>query len=252
MPPATAPQLSGVRYISFDLYGTLLRYDDLDRSWQDWQARLHLHLVRHGMQLSMEDFQAACRRFFQGNLAPLEGLSVLERRILQLAERCGVTLPAGAVSGIADECCHAWQQSITPDPESPRALAALAERFPLFLVSNFDHPRHVRRLLEELGLAGFFQEILLSGEQGVKKPDATLFAGLREKYRIGPFQCAHVGDSIEDYHFAVNTEMVPVMLGEERRINGSIDFMENEACLVSGAHHAASLKHVVAVLSDSI
>jgi hypothetical protein len=59
-----------------------------------------------------------------------------------------------------------------------------------------------------------------------------------------------VGDSIDDYQFALNTGMVPVMVGPERRINGHIDFLENETHTVSGAHHAPRLRHVVEVLSS--
>ncbi|MBN1205481.1 MAG: HAD-IA family hydrolase [Myxococcaceae bacterium] len=239
-----------LRAISFDLYGTLLRYDDLDQSWRDWNAALHGHLKRHGLGLAEEEFSRVCQRFFHGNAARLEALSVFESRLLRMTERLGLTLPASELARIADDACQAWQQSISLDPECREVLEALAGRYALFLVSNFDHPRHVRRLLEEQGLTGFFQDILISGEHGVKKPDAAFFAPLRDRHAIAPSECAHVGDSLDDYQFALNTGMVPVMLGPERRINGSIDFLENEALTVSGAHHAERLRHIVEVISS--
>lgn len=236
-------------YVSFDLYGTLLRYDDLERSWRDWQVTLHAHLTRHGLELAPEDFPAVCRGFFSGNLPAREGHSVFESRLLALAERLGLALEGRHVGEIADDCCHAWQQSTTLDPDCVETLSHLAERHSLFLVSNFDHPRHVRRLLGELGLSDFFQELVISGEHGVKKPEAALFAPLAEKYAIAPRQCLHVGDSIEDYHFALNAHLVPVLLGEEQRINGRIDYLENEPCTVSGVWHAARLVDVIDIAS---
>jgi putative hydrolase of the HAD superfamily len=239
-----------LRAISFDLYGTLLRYDDLNRSWRDWNVTLHGHLTRHGVEIAAEEFSQVCQGFFHGNASRLETLSVFESRLLRLAERLGLTLPAMEVAHIADDACHAWQQSISLDPECHETLETLANRYPLFLVSNFDHPRHVRRLLEEHELTGFFRDILISGEHGVKKPDAALFTPLTNRHAVSPDQCAHVGDSVEDYQFALNTGMVPVMLGPERRINGSIDFLKNEARTVSGAHHAERLGQVVEVISS--
>lgn len=239
-----------MRYISFDLYGTLLRYDDLDGAWRDWHATLHAELARHGVRMEAEELARVCARFFQEDIAVLEGHSVFESRLFRLAERLDCSLSADGVARIADACCAAWQQSIMPDPDCVETLQALAGRHTLFLISNFDHPRHVRRLLGEVGILPFFAEILISGEQGVKKPNAALFRRLKEKYEVGPYECIHVGDSIEDYHFAVNSELVPVLLGEERTINGWIDFRENATCRVQGAHYAARLKDVVETISN--
>ena len=250
MAPSTPPRTSSLLAISFDLYGTLLRYDDLDRSWRDWNTTLHEQLTQQGTAISAEELPKVCRGFFDGNHSPVGAFSVLESRIAQLAERLGATLSAPAVAHIADECCHAWQRSISLDPECHETLEALAGRYRLFLVSNFDHPRHARQVLDTHGLAGFFEDILISGEQGLKKPDEALFGKLRDKHGVESSQCAHVGDSIDDYQFALNSGIVPVMLGEQQRINGKIDFMENESRTVSGAYHAARLRHVVEVISS--
>lgn len=237
--------MPAILYISFDLYGTLMRYDDLARSWQDWRTMLHSHTARLGVTLGAEDFDAVCRGFFAGNPPTVKGLSVFECRLRLLAEHLGLAIQDHDLVRLADDCCQAWQQSISLDSRCIDTLEYLAAHYTLFLVSNFDHPRHVRRLLDKLRLTTLFREVLISGEHGVKKPNPALFAPLRAQYQIQPWECAHVGDSLEDYEFAINSRMVPVMLGNERYINKRIDYMEREICTIYDAHHASTMDQLI-------
>ena len=54
-------------------------------------------------------------------------------------------------------------------------LGELQGRYKLALISNFDHPPHVHRLLDELALRPFFDAVVVSGDVGVKKPDPAIF-----------------------------------------------------------------------------
>ena len=84
-----------------------------------------------------------------------------------------------------------WDQ--VPDDVVP-ALEALACRYRLALVSNSNGT--VRRKLERVGLARFFETIVDSHEEGIEKPDPRLFALALERMGRGAraAESAYVGD----------------------------------------------------------
>jgi putative hydrolase of the HAD superfamily len=72
------------------------------------------------------------------------------------------------------------------------ALAALSRRYRLGVVSNANGT--VRRKLERVGLARFFETVVDSAEEGVEKPDARLFHIALERLGVRPEHSAYVGD----------------------------------------------------------
>lgn len=83
-------------------------------------------------------------------------------------------------------------------PDVPEALAALeAGGVRLGVVSNWDH--RLPGVLEELGLAGFFDAIVYSSAVGVEKPDGRIFAEALSRLGVPAEAALHVGDSrLED------------------------------------------------------
>jgi putative hydrolase of the HAD superfamily len=83
-------------------------------------------------------------------------------------------------------------------PEVPEALSALAAAgVRLGVVSNWDH--RLPGVLEELGLAGFFDAVVYSSAVGVEKPDRRIFAEALSRLGVLPEAALHVGDSrLED------------------------------------------------------
>ncbi len=72
------------------------------------------------------------------------------------------------------------------------ALAALSSRYRLGVVSNANGT--VRRKLERVGLARFFETVVDSAEEGSEKPDARLFHVALERLGVRAEHAAHVGD----------------------------------------------------------
>ena len=68
----------------------------------------------------------------------------------------------------------------------------------LGIISNFDSRLH--RVLDALGLEGYFQSVTLSTEVGAAKPSPEIFQVALAKHSCMPQQAWHVGDSeAEDY-----------------------------------------------------
>lgn len=62
----------------------------------------------------------------------------------------------------------------------------------LAVVSNFD--TRLRPLLRDLGLAKFFDAIIISAEVGVEKPNPVIFEEACEQLGVLPSEAVHIGD----------------------------------------------------------
>ena len=203
-----------VRGVFFDLYGTLLAYGDMRAAWDAWLDAFQASLGRHGLAQSREAFAMRCHRFFERAEPPAlgNGLTVFERRIQVLCNELGLGVEANALPAIAADSAAAWQRYVRPDPESRPVLQALRRRYRLALISNFDHPPHVHRVLAECGLGDAFDVIIVSAEVGVKKPDPEIFRIALERTGLEPGRVIHVGDTDEDVHGAVRAGIRPILI----------------------------------------
>lgn len=203
-----------VRAVFFDLYGTLLEYGDMRAAWNAWLDAFHASLTRRGLVQSREAFALRCHRFFErpepsalGN-----GLTAFERRIQALCYELGLAVEAGALPDIAATSAAAWQRYVRPDPESRPVLQALQRRYRLALISNFDHPPHVRRVVRECGLEDAFDTIIVSAEVEAKKPDPEIFRIAMERTGVQPGSVVHVGDTDEDVQGAILAGIRPILI----------------------------------------
>ena len=74
------------------------------------------------------------------------------------------------------------------------ALAALSEHgYRLGLISNFE--RWLEEMLVELEVGHIFDVAVISGIEGVEKPDATIYRRALDKAGVAPDRAVHVGDS---------------------------------------------------------
>ena len=201
--------------IYFDLYGTLLIYGDMDRAWSDWLTAFYDLLKAQGFNHSRATFSQACNGFFSAP-APADkdgDLTVLERRIQRLCARYNQQLRAAELRHIADRIAAAWQSHISIDPEAMPVLMDLKQRGKTVgLVSNFDHPSHVHRILSENGWADVFDTIIISSEVGVKKPDPAIFALALQQTGIAPADAVYVGDTQDDVAGAIAAGIQPIII----------------------------------------
>ena len=93
------------------------------------------------------------------------------------------------------------------------ALADLADRFPVVLVSNFDDGAACRRLLESRGIAPYLTGILISEEVGLRKPDRILFERAADLAGCACEEMLFIGDSpLDDIEGARAVGMRPIWI----------------------------------------
>jgi putative hydrolase of the HAD superfamily len=198
--------------IFFDLYGTLLVYGNMKQAWSDWLSTFYDLLKKRGLNISKEAFSKECDGFFTTS-EPVDGgdhLTALECRIKSLCQ--DLQLGQKELRHIADTIAEAWQIHISIDPETIPVLTALKQNKTIGLVSNFDHPPHVRDILADYKLESFFDTIIISGDVGVKKPNPAIFSFALEQTGLSKNEVIYVGDTNEDVDGAMAAGIRPIFL----------------------------------------
>lgn len=86
-----------------------------------------------------------------------------------------------------------WQTFGTTKP----ALEMLKERgYTLGIISNWD--LSARNVIEQNGMTDYFDEIIISAEVGVEKPDSRIFQLALEKFKVPSKQVLYIGDNYYD------------------------------------------------------
>jgi putative hydrolase of the HAD superfamily len=99
----------------------------------------------------------------------------------------------------------------------PAVLERLRESgLVLGVVSNFEE--WLERLLEQLGVRAYFSVAVVSGVEGVEKPDPRIFELAMERVGVTPEASVYVGDNPEfDVDPALEAGMYPVLLDRRER-----------------------------------
>jgi putative hydrolase of the HAD superfamily len=174
-----------VRALFFDVGGTLLR------PWPSVGAIYASLANRHGMTATAENLQRAFRESWAALKRP--GLTVSRkdwwrelvfRTLGQENQACFEEL--FEIFARAD----AWQ--VFPDVEDT-LREARSRGLRVGIISNWDE--RLRPLLDEIGLALYFDSMTISCEIGVEKPDPRIFQAALHAAGVPVKQAVHVGDS---------------------------------------------------------
>jgi HAD superfamily hydrolase (TIGR01549 family) len=136
------------------------------------------------------------------------------RRALTATGACGSDVHTTAVAMAAQHMATLADAVVCP-PDRRAILSQLASRYPLALVSNFDHGPTAHGLLSRFGLLEYFRAVVVSADVGVLKPAAEIFELACARLATVPSNCLHVGDSREaDVLGATAAGMAAVLVGD--------------------------------------
>lgn len=204
--------------VFFDLYGTLLIYNDMYDAWSDFISQFYVCLQNNGLSIAKETFTRHCDCFFDKEEPPLreDGLTIFERRIQALCFELEFSIEVADIKHTANTILNTIQQRHYLDPDCYPVLEALRQHKTLALISNFDHPPHVYTIMGQFGLEKFFNTVVVSGDVGIKKPNPGIFYLALERTGLQPEEVVHVGDTSEDIHGALTAGITPVLLQRGR------------------------------------
>lgn len=142
--------------------------------------------------------------------------------------RTFVSAHGGADDALADRAFAAyeaaWPRALVLFPDALEALRAARAHGAVALISN-GGAHEQRRKVEALGLHEWCDAIVISGEAGVRKPDAAIFERALAALGVAPGAALHVGDNLDaDVRGARGAGLVAVWLnraGTARGVEGA-------------------------------
>ena len=185
--------------ISFDATGTL--FDPFPSIGAIYAEVLH----KQGVYLSEPELEMRfLSEFHKSRAVPLESVNdTLEReRWIEVVQ--GI---------LRDDYSEAIFESLweslgrgnhwKPKPRLLKTLQSLQDlRFKLVIVSNWDN--RLLKILEDLKLDSFFDQVFLSTELGVEKPSDQIFRTVAETLNASPSTLLHIGNSpVNDFKPAI-------------------------------------------------
>jgi putative hydrolase of the HAD superfamily len=202
--------------IGFDLFETLVTVENLRR--EEAAGRLLRSLKSSGFPLAEEAFvpvyRAAARRFMTA--AQHEGKETHNRFWVSTAlQELGYEVqPDDARIALAVETYFsAFIDYAVPIPGTVEMLATLKKKYRLGLLSNLTHAPAALRIIDNLGMASFFDAVVVSGQFGYRKPHPKVFLELLDQLGTPKEQTAFVGDNLEaDIHGAHHIGIQPIWM----------------------------------------
>lgn len=188
-----------IKAVLLDLFGTVVAYGDTEAGTREaWEGILDA-LRALGADPPYEAFAADWQAQFLTPLRPEEDTEETPflSKVLRLFRSYGLPEDRDMALRGVNACIDAWDRHLALPGDVVPTLRALRERYAVALVSNFDHPPYVRRLLERLDLAQHLSAILISGELRIDKPDPRIFWRALETVGCAPEEALFVGDSLD-------------------------------------------------------
>ena len=206
--------MKGIRGVFFDLHGTLLLSSDLAAAWADWLEAFHACMAERGLSMSKEEFTPYAEGLFEKPESEYENpeMTLFERRVKDLGHRLGLDIDREHVRRTVEHIIGVWHRDMYLDPETHEVLEALESRFSLAMITNWDHAPRIPSLLSELEIDEYFEEVVISDDVGVSKPDPEIFHVALRKTGLEPSEVAYVGDSPEDVQGSQAAGVHPVLI----------------------------------------
>jgi putative hydrolase of the HAD superfamily len=202
--------------IGFDLFETLITVENLRR--EEAGGRLMQSLKSSGFAIADESFfpiyRAAARRFMAA--AQQDGKETHNRFWVSTAlQELGHDVqPDDARIALAVETYFsAFIDYAAPIPGTMEMLATLKGKYRLGLLSNLTHAPAALRIIDKLGMAPFFDAVVVSGQLGYRKPHPKVFLELLDQLGTPKEQTVFVGDNLEaDIHGAQHMGIQPIWM----------------------------------------
>ena len=197
MPPPSQPRRRP-RAIFLDAAGTLFQ---VDQPVGQAYARVG---AQHGVAADPGQLDAAFKAAWRGLPPPLhpedrpppdDDRSWWREVVRQTFSRAtGHAMPPESFESLFDDLYSHYGSSSAwrLHDEAKDAVRELSRHSRLLVVSNFD--RRLRGILEGLGIAGYFERLIISSEVGASKPHPRMFRAALAACGLPAEECLHVGD----------------------------------------------------------
>ena len=198
-----------VRGIVFDLFDTLVdqNHDQLAAVTVDGRLvgattpALHQRAcAEFGVRLSTLDFadtlRVVDRALRVDTIDQGIELSTLDR-FTALGARLGLADPIAFGEAMTAIHMGALRSAVSVPVHHKSVLIALAADYPMGICSNFTHAQTARAVLNDAALDEYMTAVVISEEEGVRKPRPEIFRAVAKQLGLAPRDILHVGDNLK-------------------------------------------------------
>lgn len=189
-----------------DLFAQVLRREGFDAAPETIRDRIHVVFDRFKQAADTNELWTTTREGSRRFWHDVYGIFLRE-----LGIPTGDGLIETVYAEFTDLANYALFDDVVP------ALDRLREAgLRLGVVSNFEE--WLERLLEQLGVRDYFEVRVISGVEGLEKPDPRIFELAMERAGVEPDESVYVGDNPEfDVDPALAVGMFPVLIDRRER-----------------------------------
>lgn len=186
----------------FDLGGTLIYFD---APWPEALAQADVELARAlragGIQvdemLFLRTYRQQIEEYYKER--ETEFLEYTTYYILQkqLAAAGYPDVPLKVLRSALDRMYAVTQEHWQPEEDAVPVLQALqAQGYRMGIVSNAGDDMDVQSLIDKAHLRPYFESIVSSAAEGIRKPNPRIFRDLLDSWDVAPERAAMVGDTL--------------------------------------------------------
>lgn len=196
------PSRNGIQAVIFDLGGTLIYFDG---AWPEVLARSHAELIRElraaGIKLDEEaflaDFQSQLEAYYLEREAEFIEYTTLHV-LRSLLSRWGFSeVPETVLRHALRKMYAVTQEHWKREPDTLATLESLrSQGFRLGIISNAGDDEDVQTLIDANELRPYFEIILTSAAEGIRKPNPRIFHRVLDYWGLLPEETAMVGDTL--------------------------------------------------------
>jgi putative hydrolase of the HAD superfamily len=194
-----------IRAVAFDANGTLVKILTEDGMEEIFRAAAHF-LTYQGIDLCRDQVRDLYFRFMaeQRDASPEEhpefdAVGIWHRIITEHQTAFTRALPAAKLEQmplfLAEMYRGISRRRLGLYPYAREVLDALRERYPLALVTDAQST-YARGELHRVGLLGYFDPIVVSGDHGYRKPDRRLFQAALDGMNVAAGKAMYVGNDM--------------------------------------------------------
>ena len=222
-----------IRAIAFDVNGTLIRIQTEDGDEQIFRSAAHF-LTYQGIDLHRDQIRDLYFQTMKEQLraSPEEypefdavGIwrSIIDGHMTDFTR----ALPAGKLRQmplfLAEMARGIARQRLGLYPSVREVLDVLRGRYPLAVVTDAQSA-NARGELHKVGLLGYFDPVVVSGDHGYRKPDRRLFQFAIDGMNVAAGNALYVGnDMYRDIHGAREAGMKTVMFDSDQGTKAHLD-----------------------------
>lgn len=194
--------MARVKAVITDYIGTLVNanYYNMEAS----QRTLHEALVDVGFETGLAEFLEAYGQAHEKYRVVRYGQFREVTNAVWVCEAlnslgCAVTLEDSRIKSALNVFFRRYVESLELRPYAEKLLTRMKEYCKLGLVSNFTYAPVVYASLRNLGISQFFNAVVVSHENGWRKPHTRIFEDTLAKLQVKAEEAVFIGDSpLED------------------------------------------------------